>query len=173
MRYDVPLQNFNDGAGRAHMIRYYVARGFVTPKDRVADAACGTGYGSKMLSEVAETVYAYDQLDFIKHEAKNIVYTKADISKFSTYYEVDIGISLETIEHLTREEAVFFLDSFMPRCRKWFIFSVPLNEEPGANPFHKQTFTRDSAMSLVERPGWNQFHTLLQGNHLLGFLWRQ
>lgn len=172
MRYDVSLTNFNDGASRAHLIRYFFARGFVTPEDEVIDSACGTGYGSMMLSKVAKKVYAFDQLDEIRYKENNIEYQKVDLASQYDYPDVDVAISLETIEHLTQEGSRVFLDSLLPHVRKMFVFSVPLHEEPGANPFHLQTFNEGSAWTTVLRPGWKQFHTLMQGNHLLGVLWR-
>lgn len=176
MRYNVSLDNFKDGTSRAHMIRYYFARGFVGPEDTVKDAACGTGYGSKLLSEVAKTVYAYDQLDKINYESDNLIYSKADLETQITYYETDITISLETIEHLTKEGSEHFVQRMLERTRKWFIFSVPLGEDltiENANPWHKQSFTQSSIRQLVQHNGWMEYHSLMQGNHFLGVMRRE
>lgn len=173
MRYDVPLDNYDDGAGRAHLIRYYVARGIVEPLDEVIDVACGTGYGSELISRVATKVYSYDQLDKIRYhgEIDNIEYQKVDLETFDNYPEVDVSISLETIEHLNNPRAM--IQNVLKKTKRLFIFSVPLDEEPGANPFHLQTFNKNSIWEIVMMPGWKQFHTLMQGNHLIGIIWKQ
>lgn len=169
MRYDVNLEKFDDGAGRAHMVRYYFARGFVEPRDVVNDAACGTGYGSKMLSEVAAEVNAFDQLEYIKYQEPN--YYQVDLEKSYDFPISDVSVSLETIEHLNNPDK--FISSILQSTSRFFIFSVPLGEEPGANPFHMQTFNLNSAWETVMRPGWKQYHSLMQGNHLLGVMWRE
>ena len=172
MRYNASLTKLDDGATRAHLVRYFFARGFVSPGDTVMDAACGTGYGSRLLADVAETVCAVDQLENIKEEWQqdNIMYLESDMNKKANYPEVDILVSLETLEHLETPEV--FIDMMKDRIKKFFIYSVPLNEEPGANPFHLQTFTKNSILALVERTGMKHFHTLMQGNHYIGAMYR-
>lgn len=174
MRYDVNIEAFHDGASRAHLIRYYVARGCVEPGDKVIDAACGTGYGSELLSRVVDKVYSFDQLDSIKYKGdiNNIEYQKVNLEHFKDFPEADVGISLETIEHLPYGGAKRFMGSLLSKLKRFFIFSVPLNEVSGANPFHKQTFNESQAWEMVNFPGWKPFHTLMQGNHLMGVLYR-
>lgn len=174
MRYNASLTNFNDGASRAHLARYFVARGFILSSDFVIDAACGTGYGSELLANIAKQIYAFDQLDKIKEtDFNNIEYKKIDLESVYEYPKADVVISLETIEHLSPEGAKNFIDCVLKKTRKFFIFSVPLFEKLGANPFHKQVFpTKDHIWNLVQREGWKPFHSYMQGNHLIGIMWR-
>lgn len=175
MRYNVSLVNFEDGASRAHLMRYFVARGFISPDDKVIDAACGTGYGTKLISEITKnTIYAFDQIEKLRHEAENIIYRKVDLSQKYQYPHADVAISLETIEHLTPEGAKNFIDSILELTSKFFIFSVPLGETLGANPFHLQVFpTKDHAWRMVAREGWKPFHSVMQGNHLIGIMYNE
>lgn len=168
MRYDVSLTNYGDGASRAHLIRYFFAKGFISLGDTVIDAACGTGYGSYMLSEIADTVYAYDQIDKISHPKSNIIYNKVDLETYSNFPPCDVAVSLETIEHLTDASAL--IKNVCLGVRKFFVFSVPLGEELGANPFHKQVFSKNSIENLVSVANMQLFHSLMQGNHYLGVL---
>lgn len=172
MRYNASPENLDDGATRAHLIRYFFAKGFVSPKMSVLDIASGTGYGSRLLAEVADVVYAFDQIDDInqEHRRENIIYTKHDLNQAYDYPDVDVFVCLETLEHLEMPKVL--LDSAMPHVRKFFVYSVPLDEVPGANPFHVQQFTKNSILNLVHREGWKEFHSLMQGNHYLGVMYR-
>lgn len=170
MRYNASLTKHHDGASRAHVARYAIAKGFITPGDTVIDATCGTGYGSTFISDVAGKVLAYDQVDKLTQTADNVEYTKCDLEKPFEFPECDVSISLETLEHL--ENPILLVRELQGASRKWFIFSVPLNEEPGGNPFHKQVFTKTSALQMVANPLWAMYHSFMQGNHIIGIMYR-
>lgn len=89
-----------------HIDRYKFALGYVKGK-RVLDVACGVGYGSKMLSEVAYYVAAVDisqeAVDYAKehYTGLNIDHFVADACKLPFEdQEFDVIISFETIEHV-------------------------------------------------------------------------
>lgn len=170
MRYDVSLTNFNDGASRAHLVRYYFAKGFISVGDTVIDAACGTGYGSSMLANVADTVYSYDQIEKINHPRNNIIYNKVNLETFNDFPACDVAISLETIEHLDDYSAL--VKNICLGVRRFFVFSVPLGEIAGENPFHKQTFNLNSVENIIKLSGMKSFHSVMQGNHYWGVLWK-
>lgn len=171
MRFNASLTNFKDGASRAHLARYYLARGYVDFGDRVIDAACGTGYGSKLLLNVASNVYGFDQVEKIKHEG--VIYKQVDLAKFEDYPQAEVAVSLETLEHLTEDGAKQFVSNLLENTTKFFIFSVPLGEEPGGNPFHQQVFNKNSIWRLVKTDGWAPFHKYMQGNHLIGVMYNE
>ena len=93
-----------------HMHRYLIAREYVHDKD-VLDIASGEGYGSYMLSSVANSVigidiseeailfasqkYKSDNLKFIKGEVCNIPLEDCSI---------DVVVSFETIEHINNHQ---------------------------------------------------------------------
>ena len=167
--YNANLKN-PSGADRAHISRYLLARGFVNPGEIVVDAACGTGYGSRLLAEVAKHVYGYD-IDFnaiviaSKNKPKNITFSTVSLEN-ANIKSCDVIVSLETIEHLTDPKSV--IRKFYRRARRGLIFSVPLGEEKGANPFHKSVFTKGDILGLVGSAGWKMFHSFMQGNHFIG-----
>ncbi len=110
------------------------------------DCACGSGYGSHILSGFAEKVIGYD----INLEA--IAYAKAkyahsgcaffsDQEKFKEI-QFDAVISVETIEHMPRREAVPFLNRIRRQMKEnaIMVITTPIvtvsNPTP-TNPFHK------------------------------------
>ena len=111
-RYNVDLQKKKFvGADSAHIARYIVARGLIRPGDHVLDAACGTGYGSRFLKQVATKVWGFDYSDeALKHAelrhtlGDGIEFNKADFNTHVDYPEVDVSVSLETVEHLKEPE---------------------------------------------------------------------
>ena len=98
-----------------HRLRYEFARQFARGK-RVLDAACGTGYGSAMLAQVASSVCGLD----ISHDA--IAYAKEKYavdgvqflegSVTSLPFEngaFDVVVSFETLEHIDSHSQELFL----------------------------------------------------------------
>lgn len=117
-RYSVNPNNYKDGVSRAHAARYYLARGFVKPDDIVVDGACGTGYGSYLLAQVAKSVLAIDKDDCFenrwRNKKTNIIV--ADLENLTEMPNCDVWVCLETIEHLKDPDA--FLNKITKTTRK-------------------------------------------------------
>jgi lipopolysaccharide biosynthesis protein/ubiquinone/menaquinone biosynthesis C-methylase UbiE len=89
-----------------HYHRYLIATSYCRGK-RVLDAACGEGYGSRLLAELAESVIgvdvdpitvAYAQRTYGSERARFLV---ADVTKIPLEdRSFDVVVSFETIEHL-------------------------------------------------------------------------
>jgi 2-polyprenyl-3-methyl-5-hydroxy-6-metoxy-1,4-benzoquinol methylase len=119
---------------------------------RVVDAACGSGYGTALLALVAREVVGYDI------SAVAIAYAQEHFARTNVSYHVqdlallreqaEVLVSFETTEHIPSlqawESAV--TRSLLPGGT--FIFSVPLNESPGDNPYHYHVFTVEQAQKL-------------------------
>lgn len=95
-----------------HIHRYAWAREFAAGK-RVLDVACGEGYGSMMLAEVAASVVGVDvSPDAVAHATRN--YGRATLEFMlgdAAALELpdaafDVVVSFETIEHLVAQEAM-------------------------------------------------------------------
>ena len=99
-----------------HLCRYEYAMQFVGGK-KVLDAACGSGYGTKMLAQKAMNVIGMD----ISQEA--IEYAKQNYKKDNSEYfvgsveklpfkdnEFDVVVSFETIEHVDERIQKAFLN---------------------------------------------------------------
>jgi 2-polyprenyl-3-methyl-5-hydroxy-6-metoxy-1,4-benzoquinol methylase len=175
-RYHAVMKNWiRDGAGRAHLVRYFFARGFVNKGEIVVDAGCGTGYGSKLLANVASEVHGYD------YDLSSVEKARADRFPNTQFYHADlmkddivacdVVVALEVIEHLPHPEVA--VKKFKKVARRAILFSVPLDEEPGANPFHLQTFNKGQIEQLMNDDEWMMFHSLMQGNHYLGILFKK
>lgn len=95
---------------QAHIERYVWAQQFC--KDRnVLDAACGTGYGTKILAEVAKHVHGVDKsADAIQYAWAYYAVPNNGFEERSVYAisriksPIERVVSFETIEHLRRPE---------------------------------------------------------------------
>lgn len=129
-----------------HLARYTFAQPLCDGKI-VLDAACGSGYGTKMLNATgvdvsAEAVqYAIDtyNISAVVHDLENGL----PVGKW------DVITSFETIEHL--QDPTNFLRDVSEKCGH-FIFSIPLNNP---SPFHKQVYTLEQAKALIHLFFWN------------------
>ena len=131
-----------------HSIRYLFASQFTSSKT-VLDAACGSGYGSAILSESgAQKVVGIDNsLEAIEYCEKNfkkanLEFKKQNCEKITLDTMFDVVISFETIEHLKNQ------DNFLTEIKRvlkddgLFIVSTPNTDNyPSGNPFHNKEFT--------------------------------
>ena len=139
-RERVRLGERNDQTERDHVARYQFAKQFCKGK-KVADIACGTGYGSKILLDVAASVDSYDREQLCENRI-------IDLEKESWADAYDVIVSFETIEHLENPE--FFLANIQKTSRL-AIISSPIGEFRGYNPHHKQVWTMDEFSQLTAR----------------------
>lgn len=98
-----------------HRHRYMVAQCLVEGKT-VLDAACGTGYGSALFAENAQSVVgidiAPDAVEFCEqnYQAENLHFQTMSVCNMQFPDEqFDIVVSFETFEHLHAEDQVIFL----------------------------------------------------------------
>ena len=144
-----------------HLHRYHFAARFCAGK-RVVDVACGEGYGSQILSGVAESVtgidisaeavahaagrYGSDRLRFV--EASAALLPLEDDS-------VDVVVSFETIEHHDQHEEMLSEIRRILRPGGMLIMSSPNKQhysiEPGyANPYHLKELFRYELIELIQ-----------------------
>lgn len=138
-RERVTLGEFNDRVEREHVARYRLAAEFCRGR-RVADIACGTGYGTRLLATVAASVDAYDKEPLCGNRL-------IDLEREGWGETYDVIVSLETIEHLANP--AFFLENAR-RTTKQLIVSTPIGEFRGYNPHHKQVWTLAEFQALIE-----------------------
>jgi 2-polyprenyl-3-methyl-5-hydroxy-6-metoxy-1,4-benzoquinol methylase len=138
-RERVVLGEYGDEVEREHVARYEFARGYCADK-AVADIACGSGYGSDILRQVAASVDGYDRVPL----CGNIV---LDLEQEAWHTFYDVIVSFETIEHLANPD--FFLGN-VARTSPRLIVSSPIGEFMGYNPHHKQTWELPQFKALLE-----------------------
>jgi len=124
-----------------HLARYNWALDKCFNK-RVADIACGTGYGTKLIGNIANVV------GMDKFRPIGIKSFKIDLNTDFIPGEYDVIVSFETIEHLRRPK--YFLNRVKQALAKGglFIFSIPNN---AYNEFHLQHYNRWSAKEMIEK----------------------
>lgn len=138
---------------------------------RVVDSACGTGYGSYLLAGSAAITHVLgidrndDAIGLCNKRygwcSPRLMFICGEASAFQ---RADTIVSLETIEHL--QEPAQFLDHcrLVLPDRGMLIFSVPLGEKPGANPWHLHTFDLEKVCDMLrplrfhEHERWIQEH---------------
>jgi 2-polyprenyl-3-methyl-5-hydroxy-6-metoxy-1,4-benzoquinol methylase len=145
----------------ACLARYVYARPFVTGK-RVCDAACGVGYGSFYLAEVADSVIGMDlcgdEVAWANRHYKrdNTTFLRADICQpWPVEGQFDVITSFETLEHLREPDQFLSLVRERLRPNGRALLSVPNGaldvEHHPENDRHVQHFTEDSLRSLIAR----------------------
>lgn len=145
-----------------HVHRYAFARRFARGR-RVLDAACGEGYGSALLAQVAERVTGID-LDAasIEHaratyRAPNMSFELASVTALPVPAEsVDLVVSFETLEHLPASDQPAMLAEFARVLAPdgLLLISSPnrveYSERRGYhNPFHLHELDRDQLSRLL------------------------
>lgn len=146
------LDDVEIGALREHIARYNFILKYVKDKN-VLDAACGTGYGSSLMSYVAKSITGYDLSSEALDYAKQLTYycpTRFAKKKLGTKIpdkKFDVIVSFETIEHIKEIEK--FIE-WVARNSKMFIFSIP-NElyDRKDNNFHLHRFTLEKIKNIV------------------------
>lgn len=148
-----------------HLHRYQFAGELVQDHDIVLDAACGTGYGSRILSEKATKVYGIDisedavQYANEHYSAENISFQTMSVEKLDFPDDFfDLIVSFETIEHVEQEIQLKFLAE-IKRCLKptgVLIISTPNDDlyrhichGQYDNPFHVADLTQESFKRIL------------------------
>lgn len=140
-----------------HLDRYKFAGDFVVGKE-VLDAACGTGYGTSLLSKVAHNVdgvdICSDSIDFANkyYSSDNVEFHDENVLTFDNKRTYDAIVSFETIEHVENIDELLLRFSSLLRSDGVLILSVPNNwQDLDLNSAHKHNFTVDKLDSSLKR----------------------
>ena len=154
---------------------------------RVLDAACGEGYGSALLAEVAATVVGVDiDSEVVAHATARyarpgrLAFEAASVTRLPLADgSVDIVVSFETIEHLTAEDQGPMLAEFARVLAPagFLILSSPnrieYSEARGyANPFHLKELDGEELASLL-RPTFSAQRWFRQRRYLASAIWSE
>lgn len=140
----------------ASVERYRIIRKYA--RGRVADAACGTGYGSWILSKcpAVQQVVGFDvswpAVAQAREEFPECVFHVADFATedFAAelrHYRPDTVVSVETIEHMRDPEA--FVAIVLASGASRFVVTFPSFETVGFNPYHLRDWTLSEINALV------------------------
>lgn len=153
-----------DYAGsRYHFIVEHIPLGI-----RILDIACGSGFGSKLLSEKADFVLGVDYLESYINQAKarypenEKLHFMVGNGEFFLYQnreaQFDMVISLHTLEHVPNDRVM--LASLFRNLRPGgqLIVEVPLQSQRPLgvpiNPYHLREYTQEQFINLVEEAGF-------------------
>ena len=131
-----------------HWNRYYFASQFVRGK-RMLDAACGTGYGTELLSRIAQEAVGIDiSEDAVayagqNYRADNLKYLAASVTKLPFSDNCfDVVVSYETLEHIDATSQKVFLHEIRRVLKPdgILVMSTPnknIYDCRGENAFHR------------------------------------
>lgn len=148
-----------------HLERYSFALQYCNNMS-VLDIACGSGYGSSILSEKAKKVIGVDiskkSIDYAKNRYKkdNLEFVEGDCAELNMPEgSFDVIVSFETIEHLSENQRELFLERikrFLKSDGK-FILSTPNKKVTSPytvtplNKYHIIEFTRRELENEIKK----------------------
>jgi len=140
---------------RAHLERYNFAAERLLSADTVLDAACGSGYGTAILSHSCREISGIDKspaaITYARERYGGPFYVRSLLRRFPTVGKYDVVVSFETIEHIGAPLPKV-LRSLARRARRMVIGSVPFLENEG-NPFHRHFHLHEGHLRTLERYG--------------------
>ena len=151
---------------REHLARYDFAKSYAARR-KVLDVACGSGFGSYVLAEIAEEVVGLD----LDPEAIN--FAKEHYRKDNLHYETgsaldlpfcdsefDVVVSFETIEHFEQQEKFLEEVKRVLKPAGIFLVSTPdretipyffVNPKEYRNPFHVRELSKTELSNLLAK----------------------
>ena len=144
-------------------------------KLRILDLACGTGFGSEVLSEVGDVVgvdISQDSLDYANSNYRNerttyILGNADDVSFLQSLGKFDAIISLETVEHLADHYEYLRWARQALNPEGVLILSFPSTfTMDWAVPHHKRDITRTQARRLFSDCGFDIKNRFNQADRL-------
>ena len=150
-----------------HLQRYWSIKEIVRDKV-VVDAACGEGYGSNILAEVAKKVIGVDiDTETVKNANEkyapvktNLSYKQASVADLSFVedHSIDVVVSFETIEHISENDQQMFLMEIKRILRKdgILVMSTPNKAiysdlHNYHNCFHIKEFYKEEFIKFIQQ----------------------
>jgi 2-polyprenyl-3-methyl-5-hydroxy-6-metoxy-1,4-benzoquinol methylase len=154
--YNMDYNSFNIYQ-KSHYKRYEMAKTQVKENYIVGDMACGSGYGSLMLSEMGKEVYGVDidqiTIDEITERYENekkVKFYKNNLLDIDFENKFDLIVSFETVEHFDESDIEKLMFNFHKALKKegTIIFSTPYNQEkiPASMKWHKTFYIVEDKM---------------------------
>lgn len=154
-RHDATLPMLPPERTELHLRRYEFAASFVAGC-HVVDAACGTGYGSALLSAQggAASVTGIDidprATDYATRRfgSPNTRFIAASATRTGLPpHSCDVGVSFETVEHI--KDARALIDEFARIIRPGGVLVLSTPNNAGLTKHHVHTFTQETLGALL------------------------
>lgn len=141
-RMDIDYYNLNynnfDLYQKSHYKRYEMAKNFISNNFIVGDMACGSGYGSLILSNICSEVYGIDIDETTIMEIKKRYENETKVQFFNQNLldidfenKFDVIVSFETVEHFEENDITKLMGKFHRALKDdgILLFSTPYNQE--------------------------------------------
>lgn len=144
-----------------HLHRYALARDM--SKDKIVlDIACGEGYGSHLLAQVAKTVIgvdiSYEAVNHasLKYQSLNLSFLQGAASHIPLEdNSIDLVVSFETIEHHDEHEQMFKEINRVLKKEGVLVLSSPeksiYNKRDPNNPFHVKELSKEELLDITSK----------------------
>jgi len=166
--YKMKYDNF-DMYQKSHYHRYKFAQNYIKNTNAVGDFACGSGYGTMMLSEKAGSVVGADLnsevISYITDrysKEKKVLFLNKNLLDLDYEDHFDVIISFETVEHFAEEDIPILFKIYNKALIKGglLIFSTPYNQERCENAikmgFHLTFYIVENTISQwLEETGFD------------------
>ena len=140
-----------------HFTRYHTIIGFLgkTGKgESWLDCACGSGYGTTILSNYTNKITGYDiskgAVEYAnKMYANNNCHYTTDLQPLDNF---DVIFSVETIEHMSRDNGVVFLKTLHSKLNKngIMLITTPIPKQTNNNPKNKFHIIEYSNLDFID-----------------------
>ena len=134
---------------RGHVERYELAAALTFDGEVVLDAACGIGYGARVLTEMGRAVtYHGADLPGVPSPAfaNDGTFHGVNLDTWEPDFDFDVALCFETLEHLANPDR---WAAICKRARRLVIVSVPTVPTKHANPYHLHDFTVEQVLELL------------------------
>ncbi len=124
------------------------------------DCACGSGYGTRLLSDFCTSIKGYDiNREVVEYANKNYGGENCTFTHQMPTESADVIFCIETIEHMKREEAPLFLNNLgnLLGTGAELVVSTPLvlkSTSETTNRFHLYEYSLADLTHLLENCGF-------------------
>jgi 2-polyprenyl-3-methyl-5-hydroxy-6-metoxy-1,4-benzoquinol methylase len=173
----ITIDDFQNPVARSHLYRYYCARGYVEPSDIVVDAACGVGYGTELISRIANKVIGMDRdQDAIKyamehHKRDNNYFVCQNLDQIDRFPDCDVLICVETFEHLRFPES--FAAKVKQSVRKKIFLTCPIVPTTHQDSTHLHDFDEQQVYGIFVDDDWGTIDSSKQEPYLMVSFYRK
>lgn len=168
-RLPLPTGNKRNHTELEHLERYRWAAARVS--GAVLDAACGTGYGTAMLSQRAKVIgvdHAAEAVAVAQRAAPTATVVQAKLPQLNFVDDsFDHVVSFETIEHVDRDREFIEEVRRVLKPRGSLLISTPNGANPlgntlDENPWHQREYSLDEFQALLQNAGFTALEVYQQ-----------